>query len=503
MKKSQKTVLTGMLALLTAAGVLASCGESGTPAQDTAPATEPTAVTEETADPNDRSFIKDNLPDDLDFGGKTFAFLCTSVSKNEKDYAGPAEQTGEIVEDAVLARNASVADRLNIKFQYDAQELDGSTAPDTIKKLVMAGDSSYDAFIAIQWGITKIVTDNCLYNVNDLKYLDFSQPWWNNFYMDELTISKDCRFFLVGDFDLDMLEWARALFYNKVMYANYFDEGDGLYREVLDGKWTIDRMAELCKAVYIDYNNDAKYDIDDQLGFITYGTMSSADAFVYATDLSFSQRTPDGLVELALMNERAVTLAEKINNLFWQSGTYSNLNISSSDEMASAFKSGRVLFLGNSSLGTAKSLRDMKDDFGFLPFPKFDESQEGYRALVHDAVLLSCVSAASENTDIAGAVFEALNAETYRSVTPVWYETALKVKYSRDEISTEMIDLIHDSITTNFLFAYNYALNNAGLLFRELITKNSTDYASLVKKNEKGAQKAMDKLVAAFTENAQ
>lgn len=503
MKNTQKTVLTGMLALLTVAGVLSSCGDAGTAVQETAAVTETAVVTEETVDPNDRSQIKDNLPDTLDFGGKTFSFLCSTVKKCAEDYAGPEEQTGEIVDDAVLARNNTVAERLNINFRFDAEELNGDTAPATVKKLVMAGDTTYDAFLMLQWGITKIITDNCLYNLNDLDYLDFSQPWWNNYYMDELTISKDCRFFFVGDFDLDMLEWSRALFYNKVMYANYFDEGDGLYREVLDGKWTIDRMAELCKAVYIDYNNDAKNDIDDQLGFITYGTASSVDAFVYASDISFSQRTPDGLVELALMNERAVTLAEKINNLFWQPGTFSNLSATSEEEMRSAFMSGKVLFLGNSSLGTAKSLRDMKDDFGFLPFPKFDEGQDGYRALVHDSVLLSCISGASLNTDIAGAVFEALNAETYRSVTPVWYETALKVKYSRDAVSTEMIDLIHDSITTNFLFAYNYALNNAGLLFRELITKNSTDYASLVKKNEKGAQKAMDKLVAAFNENAQ
>ena len=29
-------------------------------------------------------------------------------------------------------------------------------------------------------------------------------------------------------------------------------------------------------------------------------------------------------------------------------------------------------------------------------------------------------------------------------------------------LSSQMIDLIHDTITTNFIYAYNYALNTPG-----------------------------------------
>ncbi|MCQ2432042.1 MAG: hypothetical protein MJ175_05490 [Clostridia bacterium] len=500
MKPNAKKTVCGLLALLTVAG-LASCGETNTPAAETTVVTAP--VTEETTiDPNDRSQVKDNLPADLDLGGKKFSFFLTSPAKNESMYGGPEEQTGEVVDDAVYSRNKSVEERLNVDLYYFSETyMNGDSAPAPIRQMVMSGDSTYDAFVGVQYGLVKLVTDNCFYNANDLKYLDFSQPWWNNFYMDTMSLGKNNRFFLIGDFDLDVLEYTRAVFYNKALYEQYYDDANGLYNEVFDGKWTLDRMTEIIQDVYVDINNDAKNDIDDQLGYIAYGTAASVDPFVYATDISFEQRTDDGFVELTLINDRAVTLAEKLNTLFWGPGAYADMNKSTEAEMQASFIGGRAMFLGNAVFKTAKLLRDMKDDFGFLPYPKLDETQDGYRSLVHDSVLLSTISATSNNTDIAGAVYEALNAESYRHVVPAWYETALKVKYSRDDISSQMIDLIHDSTTTAFIYAYNSVLSDVGNMYRSLVSSKSNDYVSRATKLEKSANKALDKLINAFTQN--
>jgi len=152
-------------------------------------------------------------------------------------------------------------------------------------------------------------------------------------------------------------------------------------------------------------------------------------------------------------------------------------------------------------LSGAKYLRDMKDDFGMIPYPKFDEEQEQYRSLVHDAASIGAVNASSVNIDMTGAILEAMCAETYRSVTPVWYETATKIKYSRDDVSSQMIDLIHDTITTNFIYAYNYALNGIGMIYRDLVTGQSSDYTSSVEKLRRGAERELEELYEAFEEN--
>ena len=481
MKKNLIRTASFLLASLMVIPTFASCGGDGA-TTDTQPVTD--AQTEvETVDPNDRSQVKDSLPDNLDFNGRTFGVYCSSTTRNEEFFAGLGEETGEIVEDAVYRRNLAVQERLNIVFQSDSYDFGWRDIGGEVKKLVMAGDPTYDLFLGAQAGMAQIVTENCLVNAYDVEYLDFSQPWWNNNFMDELAVGSDYRFFLSGDFFMDALYWTRAIFFNKKLYADYYDDSDELYREVLDGKWTLDRMSGIAKEVYIDLNNNGVSDADDQLGFGTYLTMSSTDAFVYGSDIAFTTRDADGFIELQMMSDDAITLAEKLVELFYQAGTYFNFDGDAPNQKV--FIEGRMMFLGNSNLGAAKALRDMEQDFGFLPYPKFDEEQTDYRNLIHDSNLMGGISAASERLDMVGACLEAFSAETYRTVTPAWYETALKVKYSRDDLSSQMIDLIKDSATTNFIYAYNYAINGMGLIYRDLVTKNNTDYASALKSKEK------------------
>ena len=113
-------------------------------------------------------------------------------------------------------------------------------------------------------------------------------------------------------------------------------------------------------------------------------------------------------------------------------------------------------------------------------------------------MLLGAISGASQNLDITGAVLEALGSETYRSVTPAWYETALKVKYSRDDISAQIIDIIHDSMTTDFIYAYNASLSKIGVVMRTLVGNNSTDYISAVTGLETAVSTQLAGIVEAY-----
>ena len=492
MKVKQLTVL------LLASLLLASCASdtgADTTVTTSAAGGETTAAVTETADPNDRSNIKDNLPDNLDFGGRTFSIYVHPEA--EKYSMGSEDHVGDIVNDAVVARNLAVEERLNIVLEPELQTaFDGSV----ISTMITAGDASFDLFTGYQYELAKLVTGGGVCNLYDLEHLDFEQPWWWVNYMSELELGEDSRFFAVGDYFLTALSYARTVFYNKDLYAEYYDNADGLYDMVLDGTWTLDRMSQIAREVYIDLNNDGKTDDRDQLGYVTYLTMSSVDPFVYGTDIEFCRRTDDGHVELTMMHNEAVTLAEKLVGFFWQAGSMSQF--AGGSDCTNVFSRGSTMFLGNAMLGTAEELRDMDKNFGMIPYPKFDEAQTEYRSLVHDGAPIGFINGSSENLDMAGAVLEALNAETYRAVTPVWYETALKIKYSRDDASSQMIDLIHDSITTNFIFAYNYALGDIGMIYRDLVTKNSTDYASSVEKREARAVKLLDRLYQSFSENS-
>lgn len=79
-------------------------------------------------------------------------------------------------------------------------------------------------------------------------------------------------------------------------------------------------------------------------------------------------------------------------------------------------------------------------------------------------------------------------------------EIALKTKYVRDDISGQIIDMIHDSSTTDFAYIYNNSLGKVGHTMRTLMNNKSNNFASLWKANERIVQKYLETLVKAFDE---
>jgi len=493
MKHIAKPTLCILLAML-----LMSC--SGMAEKETV-STESNDTAAETQIIEEETVFPASLPADLDFGGRTFTIFVPNA-EYRKFYAGEEEMAGEVVNGATLARNFAVEERLNIVLSQQMQDkcLPGDYKA-TVTPLLQSGDDTFDLYLGFQWQLVTMLADGGFVNQNDLDYIDFSQNWWWNDYMDALTLNPEKRYFSIGDYSMQAVSYTFALFYNKDLYQKYHGDGDGLYDVVLDGKWTLDTMTELAESVYIDTNGNGKVDTEDQLGFINYATGASVDPLVYSTDISFVNRLDDGRLELKMIQEDAVTLAEKLNKLFWQPGSYHALN--GNDIRDQQFMEGNTLFCGGSMLYSAENYRDMEYEFGIVPFPKLDESQKEYRSLVHDAAMLTAVNGSSKNLDIAGAVMEALCAETSRTVLPAYYETALKIKYTRDNKSAQMIDLIHDNMYTNFVFAYNYSLGSIGTVYRNLVSEKSTDYVSYVSKTMNAAQTKLDELYEFFMKNTE
>jgi len=119
------------------------------------------------------------------------------------------------------------------------------------------------------------------------------------------------------------------------------------------------------------------------------------------------------------------------------------------------YASGYWLFeLGN--LGGL--LREMEDDYGVLPMPKYDENQRRY---YHDASLGNSPVAAipisaSEGGATASFILEAMSYESYDRVLPVFYDNYLTTKLVRDEESVEMLRIIHDTLYYDIGALFNW-----------------------------------------------
>ena len=88
-----------------------------------------------------------------------------------------------------------------------------------------------------------------------------------------------------------------------------------------------------------------------------------------------------------------------------------------------------------------------------------------------------------------------------QNVLPVYYESSLKMKYTRDDTSAKMIDIVHDNIGNSFALAYNTSLNEiltGGIYNTDNIACKKNDFASSYAKREKVALQKLDKIIENF-----
>jgi len=162
---------------------------------------------------------------------------------------------------------------------------------------------------------------------------------------------------------------------------------------------------------------------------------------------------------------------------------------------------GQILFKNNQFLlmperfYAAVELRDMQADYGIIPYPKYDEAQDKYYSRIWDAMSLMCVPVNCEKTEAVGAFMEAMASESYRTVTPAYYEIALKGKYARDDVSSQMLDMVRDGAYLSFASIYNGSLGNPWDCMRDLMSKKSKNFASWYEKNEPVIKKALNKII--------
>lgn len=493
-KKTIAALLAGLL-LFSGCNGGASSGETEEPRQDTTGGANTASAETETEAPDDyalRMQTKDSLPADADLAGETIHIAYMQAYQND---AVGDEEGADVVGDAIYARNTAVKDRLNVDIQFVNGGLGWDLYRDVLLASLMAGSHEFDILHVWQSWFAPFVTNGSLLPVNDAPYIDVSQPWWAVDFMKEFSVNGTTYHFLAGDINPGLLTSQGCVYFNKPLYEDYFESADNLYQMVLDGKWTYEALYSQSEAFYVDVNGDGAKDTNDQLG---YGIITGniIDHLFYDAGAEMTTRDTDGKPVLNGNSEHNVNLMEWILR-FCYDNTGSLLYPATEEglqEIRENFISGKNAFL-LSFLNMAGRLRDMEDNYGIIPYPKYDEKQESYLSLVHDDAPLYALPADCTKYDDCCLVLEAMAAESYRRVTLVNYEKALKTKYVRDAVSSQIIDIIRDNPTTDFGYIYSYALDNLGLLCRIIAGKGKNIYTSYYRSHEGQAQKYLDELI--------
>ena len=91
---------------------------------------------------------------------------------------------------------------------------------------------------------------------------------------------------------------------------------------------------------------------------------------------------------------------------------------------------------------------------------------------------------------------EAWNYYGYQIVRPTFIELSMKTKYSRDNTASQMIDIIIENSSTDFLFIWSFTdkVGNLPDIFREIFIQGENNFSSLYKKQEKTTLKKLEVL---------
>lgn len=483
-----------LLVLLMASNALTACSETTTEetaADSAAPTAAEETVAEETAAEEDmdaRKAISDDLPE-KDMEGYTFRILTRDRDDFVTDIGLELEQTGEVVDDAIIARNLAVSERFNVEFTA-SYFTNGQSMPLTS---VMAGDDEFDLMIGQIIDVTKNATKGYYLDwYEQLPYVNLEKPWYIGNAAEALSVNNHA-YVMIGEYDLDVLRFTYGMFYNKNMSDEYSLEN--IYTVVKEGRWTYDYLYDLSNTIYMDVNGDGMKDEGDILA-LSGDPYSAVVTYQYAFNNPLVGLDTEGLPTLTFSREKAYDIVVRLNSLYHESqGGFT----SGWGTGGTAWKSGNLLVY-TGLFQSATSFRELEFDFGIIPYPKYDEAQDRYYTMsdgAHGGMMVPVTVPDTENISI---LIEALNAETYKQVVPAYYETSLKTKAARDVESAEMFDLLMESRVFDFGYMYNDALGGLAFTIQEMVSANSSNtesaYAGKMKSAEKKFQKIVDDYLA-------
>lgn len=192
-----------LLAALTIGGVMASCGDSGDSGTVTTEAvggdTTAAVTALETTEEDVRRAVSDNVPE-FDFGGAEFRTITQDSTANDIWVEG---ETGDILDDAIYARNRTVEERFNITIP-EVLAVPFGEISSHIKKSVSAGDDAYDLVIGQMEQTGQDALGGYFMNWYDLPHVNFNQPWYPSSLVEEATVN-DKMYIIASDLSLSYI----------------------------------------------------------------------------------------------------------------------------------------------------------------------------------------------------------------------------------------------------------------------------------------------------------
>jgi len=496
LRKSFKRVLFLLLAFCMAVSLLVACRQPETPPDQTKPDEKPPVQDDEDkkedGEPQlpDIYDVEDSLPESENYG-TTFTILYF-LEQYLNDF-WVDEGTGGVIDNAVFSAVSSTEER----FGVDIVALHSGTGSEGehvtyIKNQITAGKADFDVARTHDVHGANLSLEGVLYDLNKIEQFDFSKPWWPRKNMESLSFMGQ-MYLMSSSISYRGLLSTSSVFFNKSLMEDY-----GLdlpYEQVQSGEWYLEDMFTSIE----DFHEEGDMGIEGKTEDDIYGIVIPSQLYCWPESFGIElvQKDPDtGELVLNGHDERMYDLVEKMYNVLWENDGGYVITRPSAQAM---FGQNQAVYIPVHIGSAVQVFLDYDVDYGIVPYPKLDESQQEYYAGYTDRYFV--IPFTCSDADYVGTILESMSAEGYRQVTPAYFEVALKNRYTKDAVSKEMVDLIRQSMILDF--AYVYGGNKWWTdTMRDLLTGSqpNSDYASYYQKALPGAEDRVDKVTEAFEE---
>ena len=499
--RKMRTILTVLLAALL---LLTACGKAPAEATTTGgdsvsdPATqtstEATTAATEATEPAETGPAAPEIAA-IDGGNTEFRILGRKSGSDEY-YLPFAEfkatiQNGDVMNDAVYTRNMFLEEKYNVKIVGDED------TPANIKKAVqtnvLANDTTYDIYMPTTENAFGLALEGHFYEIDSINHVDIEKPWWMGDTMANLSILND-NYFLLGDIAFSNFIASSSITFNQVLATEY--DLPNMYQLVRDGKWTIEKMHEICLQITRDLDGDGDIDNGDLWG-------ASVSNFVwqpiyFGSGINLIEKDANDTPYLVWDSERNMAVIDRMT-AFLNDGNGVLVSQQHSDwkvDNRRNFMESRSLFRIEQLYGL-QQIREAEFEYGILPAPKYDEAQEFYYSYVHPKQSQAiCIPITNNRMELTGAILEDAAYQSYLSIRPAYYDVTLQGKLARNEDTVEMLNIMLAHLNPDL----SVAMVGAGLTIdtsmRNIYTNDLDQYTSVIKAAAKANATLLEKAVA-------
>jgi len=306
-------------------------------------------------------------------------------------------------------------------------------------------------------------------------------------------------YFTTSDANMITNDAIWVLYFNKKIQQELGLEDP--YKMVREGKWTTDALYNMARASAKDLDGDGQWTVSDRWGISTHGL--GFLAFFECQDEKLVELNDAGVPYLVNPSERFVSafvnafqLMDKKAGVFLDAqGSYPGRN-SELDHAKKTFMADMSMFCAE-VLSHARVFREMTADFGVLPHPKYDEQQQDYITFMIDTIPAFGIPVTVSDIERSGVFMDAFTAVSAETIIPAYYKISLEGKFTRDEDSIEMLDIIRDGRTFDLAVLFNW-----GSFYSAIITygtgNEGTNPISVFEKNRGKVEAAIEKTLDAY-----